>query len=206
MSDRLLVYSRTKNSLFFLYNGGTKDYSIRESAVVVYQPLLSGRSLHDTGRRGAAARQLVDFHQRFAPLFGKAQVQDHAYHLPQGGDGSPMQEHRADRALRRQRPGLGPPEVHRGPPWAYDDVQAEAQALFSEQFAPSALATPIGVVGVVDESGFAKKGTKSAGVARQYNGRLGKKDNCQVGVYLIGVAPAGVALLEHQLYIPERPV
>ena len=87
-------------------------------------------------------------------------------------------------------------------PWQYDDVQAEIQATFAEQLAPSAARTPIGIVGVIDESAFAKKGTKSAGVARQHNGRLGKEDNCQVGVFLIGVTPAGVALLDHQLYLP----
>src|SRR5439155_2209383 len=43
----------------------------------------------------------------------------------------------------------------------------------------------------------------SAGVARQHNGRLGKEDNCQVGVFLIGVTPAGSALLDHQLFLPE---
>ena len=36
---------------------------------------------------------------------------------------------------------------------------------------------------VLDESGFAKKGEGSAGVARQWNGRMGKVDNCQVGVF-----------------------
>jgi SRSO17 transposase len=40
-------------------------------------------------------------------------------------------------------------------------------------------------------------------VARQHNGRLGKEDNCQVGVFLVGVAPAGSALLDHQLFLPE---
>ena len=35
----------------------------------------------------------------------------------------------------------------------------------------------------VDESAFQKKGEKSVGVARQWNGRLGKQDNCQVGVF-----------------------
>ena len=56
---------------------------------------------------------------------------------------------------------------------------------------------------MVDESGFAKKGDHSAGVARQHNGRLGQEDNCQVGVFLVGVAPGGSALLDHQLYLPE---
>ncbi len=36
---------------------------------------------------------------------------------------------------------------------------------------------------VIDESAFAKKGEMSAGVARQWNGRLGKTDNSQVGVF-----------------------
>ena len=40
-------------------------------------------------------------------------------------------------------------------------------------------------------------------MARQYNGRLGKEDNCQVGVFLVGVTPGGAALLDHQLYLPE---
>jgi SRSO17 transposase len=39
-------------------------------------------------------------------------------------------------------------------------------------------------------------------VARQHNGRLGKEDNCQVGVFLIGVTPAGTALLDHRLFLP----
>jgi SRSO17 transposase len=59
------------------------------------------------------------------------------------------------------------------------------------------------VVGVVDESAFTKKGSHSAGVARQHNGRLGKEDNCQVGVFLIGVTPAGAGLLDHRLFLPE---
>ena len=40
-------------------------------------------------------------------------------------------------------------------------------------------------------------------MARQHNGRLGKEDNCQVGVFLIGVTPDGVALLGHQLYLHQ---
>jgi SRSO17 transposase len=58
-------------------------------------------------------------------------------------------------------------------------------------------------VGVLDESGFVKWGQKSAGVARQYCGRLGKVDTCQVGVYLAYVAPTGAAFLDAQLYLPE---
>jgi SRSO17 transposase len=86
-------------------------------------------------------------------------------------------------------------------PWQYDDVAAELQGLFADELVPSAAHAPTGVVGVVDESAFAKKGTESVGVARQHNGRLGKEDNCQVGVFLVGVTPDGIALLDHRLYL-----
>src|SRR5262249_42706222 len=82
-------------------------------------------------------------------------------------------------------------------------VQIEVQEVFAEELAVSTTASTLGTVGVVDESGFSKKGDHSAGVARQDNGRLGKEDNCQVGVFLVAVAPGGVALLDHQLYLPE---
>jgi SRSO17 transposase len=76
-------------------------------------------------------------------------------------------------------------------PRQHDDVQAELQAVFAERLAPSALGTRTGVVGVLDESCFTKKGVHSAGVAVRHNGRLDKQDNCQVGVFLLGATPAG---------------
>ena len=152
----------------------------------------------------AAAEQLIKFHERFAPLFGKVQAQDHAYTYLKGVMCCPERKSIEPIALCVGNGQVSGLQKFIGvAPWSYDDVQAEAQSLFAEQFATSAIATPIGVVGVVDESGFAKKGVKSAGVARQYNGRLGKQDNCQVGVFLIGVAPAGAALLDQQLYLHE---
>lgn len=57
---------------------------------------------------------------------------------------------------------------------------------------------------VIDESAFAKKGDRSAGVARQWNGRLGKTDNSQVGVFA-AVARDGVsALVDGELYVPQE--
>src|SRR5262249_7035464 len=88
-------------------------------------------------------------------------------------------------------------------PWQTQAVQGEVQGVFAEQLVPSTAEWSIGTVGVIDESGFVKKGTHSVGVARQYCGRVGKKENCQVGVFLVGVTPAGSALLDHQLYLPE---
>jgi SRSO17 transposase len=88
-------------------------------------------------------------------------------------------------------------------PWRADDVQKEIQAVFNEEFVPSASPSPIGTVGVIDGSGFVKRGAESVGVQRQWCGRLGKKENCQVGVFLLGATPAGTVLLDHQLYLPE---
>ena len=59
-------------------------------------------------------------------------------------------------------------------------------------------------VAVVDGSGFAKKGTESCGVARQWCGRLGKVDNCQVGVFLAYVTEGGMAPLDRRLYLPRE--
>jgi SRSO17 transposase len=150
----------------------------------------------------AAADQLVDFHDRFAPLFGKSQAQDHASTYLKGLMSCPERKSIEPIALCVGNGQVSGLQKFIGvAPWQSDDVQAELQAVFADELAPSAVGTAIGLVGVVDESGFAKKGTHSAGVARQPNGRLGKEDNCQVGVFLIGVAPAGVALLDHRLYL-----
>jgi SRSO17 transposase len=56
---------------------------------------------------------------------------------------------------------------------------------------------------LVDESGFAKKGNKSVGVARQWNGRLGKVDNCQVGVFAALSDGQRTALVDLRLFLPE---
>ena len=152
----------------------------------------------------AAAEQLVDVHERFAPLFGKEQAQDHAYDYVKGLMVCPDRKSVEPIALLVGHGDVsGLQKFINSAPWQYDDVQAELQAVFDDELVPSAAGSPVGVVGVIDESAFAKQGVHSAGVARQHNGRLGKEDNCQVGVFLVGVTPAGAALLDHRLYLPE---
>jgi SRSO17 transposase len=56
---------------------------------------------------------------------------------------------------------------------------------------------------VVDETGFLKKGVKSAGVARQYSGTAGRIENCQVGVFLAYATPAGRTFIDRELYLPK---
>jgi SRSO17 transposase len=57
---------------------------------------------------------------------------------------------------------------------------------------------------VFDPSAFPKKGTESVGVARQWCGRLGKVDNCQVGIYLGYVSGREHALVDVRLYLPKE--
>jgi len=61
---------------------------------------------------------------------------------------------------------------------------------------------PDGVL-IIDETGFAKKGQDSVGVARQYCGSLGKVENAQVGVCAAYASRQGYALVDKRLFIPE---
>lgn len=56
----------------------------------------------------------------------------------------------------------------------------------------------------VDETGFLKKGKKSAGVVRQYSGTAGRIENCQIGVFLSYASPRGRTLIDRELYIPQE--
>jgi SRSO17 transposase len=56
---------------------------------------------------------------------------------------------------------------------------------------------------VVDETGFLKKGTKSAGVQRRYSGTAGRVENCQIGVFLAYATREGRTFLDRELYLPQ---
>lgn len=82
--------------------------------------------------------------------------------------------------------------------WDDEDVMAELRRDVARE-----LGDPDGVL-VLDPTGFPKKGTHSCGVARQWCGRLGKKDNCQLGVLLAYVSDKGHAPLDRRLYLPRE--
>src|SRR5215472_7963044 len=81
--------------------------------------------------------------------------------------------------------------------WDADGVRDDVRA-----YVAGHLGSADGVL-VVDETGFLKKGTKSAGVQRQYSGTAGRVENCQLGVFLAYAAPAGRALIDAELYLPR---
>ena len=81
--------------------------------------------------------------------------------------------------------------------WDPDEVRDDLRDYVVEH-----LGDPGGVL-VVDETGFLKKGTKSAGVQRQYSGTAGRIENCQIGVFLAYASSHGHALVDRELYLPE---
>ena len=83
-------------------------------------------------------------------------------------------------------------------PWDHEPLLATLARQVGED-----LGEPDAVI-VFDPSGFAKKGTKSVGVIRQWCGRLGKVENCQVGVYMAYVSRKEHALVDTRLYLPRE--
>ncbi len=83
-------------------------------------------------------------------------------------------------------------------PWDHDLWLTELARQVGQR-----LGSPDSVL-VFDPSAFPKKGDASAGVQRQWCGRLGKIDNCQVGIYLAYVGPTEHALVDVRLYLPRE--
>lgn len=80
--------------------------------------------------------------------------------------------------------------------WDADAVRDDLQAYVRQHLSDA------DGVGILDETGFLKKGAKSAGVQRQYSGTAGRIENCQVGVFLGYASRHGQALIDRALYVP----
>ncbi len=81
--------------------------------------------------------------------------------------------------------------------WDTREVRDDVRDYVAEQLGDA------GGVLIADETGFLKKGTRSAGVQRQYSGTAGRTENCQVGVFLAYASPRGHALIDRELYLPQ---
>jgi SRSO17 transposase len=160
------------------------------------QALLDDAALSAATVRSCAER-LEAFVARYLPCFHRAEQRQHARTVLEGklsGLQRKTTEPIATQAGQKRRPlqlfvGAGG--------WQDAAVTAELRRHVAQT-----LGDPEGVW-VLDGSAFPKKGHDSCGVARQWCGRLGKVDNCQVGVFLAYVAPRGQALLDARLYVPE---
>ncbi len=84
--------------------------------------------------------------------------------------------------------------------WNADDVCDDLPRYVIEH-----LADDDGVF-VIDETGFLKTGTKSAGVAWMYSGTAGRIENCQIGVFLVSATSQGHPLIDRELYLPQAGI
>jgi len=81
--------------------------------------------------------------------------------------------------------------------WDVDGVRNEVRTFALEHLGTS------GAIVAIDETSFPKRGKHSAGVKKQYCGTTGQVQNCQVGVFLSYITPAGHTLIDRELYLPQ---
>jgi SRSO17 transposase len=152
---------------------------------------------------------LQQIHQRLRPSFARREPYQHALLYLQAvlseiprKNGWQIAEH-----ARLPHP-YGIQRLLSRATWDQDGVRDELRSFVCQALASptpsedSASPTPF-PVGVVDESGFPKRGHHSAGVGPQYCGRTGQIENCQMGVFLSSVTEHGHALIDRELYLPE---
>src|SRR5437588_872179 len=147
--------------------------------------------------RGCQGR-LQQFLQRYLPCFYREEQRDWAEVVIQGK--LSKLERKTSEPIAYLAGHERKPVQHFVGAGAWDDEAVMAQL---RQNVAEELADPDAVL-VLDPSGFPKKGAASCGVARQWCGRLGKIDNCQVGVFLAYVTADGYAPLDRQLYLPRE--
>ena len=139
-----------------------------------------------------------DFHAYFAPLFGRSESRDHSQNYLRALMVQSQDRRNAENLS--ESVGVSARAMQRfltKAPWDDDAVMGRLQEYLSPRLGhPEA-------VWVLDGSDFPKQGRKSAGVARQYCGRLDKVANCQAGMFLAYVSPLGRALVDKGLYLPE---
>lgn len=160
------------------------------------QALLQDAEVSADAVRGCQHR-LERFLRRYLPLFYRTEQRELAQVVLQGKL-SNLQRKTAEPiayAAGRERK----PVQHFVGAGAWDDegVMTELRRQVAEE-----LGEPAGVL-VLDPSGFPKKGSASCGVARQWCGRLGKVENCQIGVFAAYVTATGYAPLDRHLYLPS---
>jgi SRSO17 transposase len=143
------------------------------------------------------AQTLFDLHARIAPRFARSEPRLRALAYLQGilseterKNGWQLAEHAGE-----ARPD-GIQRLLSSAVWDTDGVRDDLRTYVLEQLGLQS------AILVIDESGFPKRGKKSAGVGLQYCGTTGRVENCQVGVFLSYVTAKGHTLIDRELYLP----
>ncbi len=145
------------------------------------------------------AQALADLSLRIAPHFGRVEVRSRVGRYLQGllasverKNGWQLAEELGEESAHGVQRLLAEAD------WDEEAVRDDLRAYVMEHLGEA------GGILVVDETGFVKKGKKSAGVARQYSGTAGRRENSQMGVFLLYASSKGSAFIDRTLYLPEE--
>ncbi len=143
--------------------------------------------------------ELSGFHEQFADCFQRSESREHFFKY-MVGQFSPLERKSIEPIALAVKDGnvRAMQRFVSDAPWDDENMIAKYRNLINDD-----LGSPNGAL-IFDESGFIKKGQDSIGVARQYCGTIGKVDNCQVGVFAAYVSEQGYALVDKQLFIPQK--
>src|SRR5437588_2672597 len=138
------------------------------------------------------------FHARFADLFERSESREQARHYLRGllTEAERKNSWQMAEAVGEPIPDRMQRLLYRVP-WDADAARDRLQQFVIESFGDAE------GIGVVDETGFLKKGTHSVGVARQYTGTAGKRENSQVATVLSYASKDAHVFLDRELYLPE---
>ncbi|MEV5177964.1 IS701 family transposase, partial [Streptomyces flaveolus] len=144
------------------------------------------------------AGELDAVHERFVHRFSRSEPRESALAYMRGLI-APLQR-KNGWTLAEEAGHDGPDHIQRmlnRIEWVAEEVLDDVH-----QYVVDNLGDP-GAVLVVDDTGFLKKGTRSAGVQqRQYSGTAGRTENCQVGVFLAYATDRGRTLIDRRLNLP----
>src|SRR5436190_1150525 len=141
---------------------------------------------------------LEQWHARLAPRFARPEPHHHALLYVQALLSEIPRKNCWQMAeqVRQARP-YGMQRLLSSAVWDEDGVRDDIRTFVLEHLGRE------DAIAVLDESGFPKRGKKSAGVKKQYCGVTGRVENCQVGVFLTYATTQGHTLIDRDLYPPE---
>lgn len=143
--------------------------------------------------------ELKGFHENFADCFLRSELRDNFFRY-MAGQFSQLERKSIEPIAFAVEGG----KVRAMQRFVSDAIWDEEKIMTKyRSFVNEDIGHPDGAI-VFDESGFAKKGADSIGVARQYCGTIGKVDNCQIGVFAAYTSAHGYSLIDKRLYIPEQ--
>ncbi|MFI6645206.1 IS701 family transposase [Streptomyces sp. NPDC050504] len=143
------------------------------------------------------AGELEALHERFVHRFSRTEPRESALAYMRGLV-APL-ERKNGWTLAGEAGHGGPDRIHRllnRIDWEADEVLGDVREYVVEQLGDA------DAVLIVDDTGFLKKGVRSAGVQRQYSGTAGRTENSQIGVFLAYAGNRGRTLIDRRLYLP----